>query len=492
MENFDIYQDIATRTNGDIYIGVVGAVRTGKSTFISNFVKKLILPNIGEQNRKQRIIDELPQSGDGKMVMTTQPKFVPEGGVKIKLADGVEPNVRLIDCVGYPFDGADGFMLEGKERLVKTPWSDEEMGFLKAAEIGTSKVIKDHSTIGIMIATDGSITDIPREKYIDAERKVAEELKLLGKPYVIVLNTKHPLDSQTLRLQQSMQQQYGAPVIIENLAEMGQDAIIRILKEVLMQFPLKAVDVMMPSWLQALPRTSKVIGHIIEKISSVAGKMLKMNDYTMLDNFFDEDEYVSNSTNYNADFGKGIITVNLQPHNQIFYQVLSEQCGEDISDDFHLVSYIKELSVAKKQYEKIKYALQDVEEYGYGVVTPTAEDMTLQPPEIIKKGNHYGVRLKANAPSLHIMRVDVETEVNPVMSTESSDEDMLKDWLSGFGEDYQGLWQTNMFGKTLDELAKEGLNNKLMSMPEEARGKLRKTVCRIVNESKGGVLCILL
>lgn len=492
MENFDLYQDIATRTKGDIYIGVVGPVRTGKSTFITNFMQQLVLPNIVDEHHKARIIDELPQSADGKTIMTTQPKFVPDGGVKVCMGEGLETNVRLIDCVGYPFDEAQGFMEGQKSRLVKTPWSNEDMPFVEAAELGTRKVITDHCTIGVMVTTDGSITDISREGYAKVEKKIVDELKALGKPFVILLNSKHPHDSSTLRLQASMQEEYAIPVLVENVATMDGAQLGNVLREVLLEFPLKSIEVVMPAWLQSLPRESKIISHVIANVAEMSQGMSKMSHYSLLEEIFQDDEYINPQSTYDVDFGKGTITAQISPKPHLFYQVLSEQSGQDIKDDYALVSYIKELAFAKDRYDKIKTALEDVDATGYGVVVPSMDDMNLQPPEIIRKGGHYGVKLHATAPSLHIMKVDVKTEVNPVMSSEVQDEQMLRTWLSEYGEDYKGLWHTNMFGKTLDQLAKDGLNNKITSMPDEARNKLRKTVTKIVNEGKGGVLCILL
>lgn len=490
MEKFDLYQDIATRTNGDIYIGVVGPVRTGKSTFISKFMQTLVLPHIEDNNYRQRIIDELPQSADGKTIMTTQPKFVPDGGVKVSLEDGLETNIRLIDCVGYPFEQAKGFSEDDKQRYVKTPWSDDDMPFMQAAELGTSKVITDHSTIGVLVTTDGSITDLNREDYVEAEKRVADELAKLGKPYVVVMNTSHPNDSVTLRLKQELQEAYNAPVVIQDVLNMQADDIVKILQAVLMQFPLKIINFSMPAWLQAMPKTSDIIKHIIQKAAEYGQNLFKMQDYKQLDNIFVDDEYITDNCTIKADFGKGEIDVILMPKPQLFYQVLSEQCGQVIEDDFKLVSYIKELAGAKAKYDKIKVALSDATEYGYGVVVPSGEDMSLLPPEIIKKGNKFGVKLHANAPSFHIMKVNVETDVNPMIA-DMQDETMLRNWLEE-SEKEEGVWKSNMFGKSLDELAREGLYGKITSIPEDTREKLRRAVTRIVNEGKGGVMCILL
>ncbi len=492
MEKFDLYQDISTRTEGNIYIGVVGPVRSGKSTFITRFMQTMVLPNLQDGYHKERIVDELPQSADGKTIMTTQPKFVPDGGIDVELAPGCMAKLRLVDCVGYPFEGAQGFEEGDTDRLVNTPWSDEQMPFSVAAEYGTSKVITDHSTIGVLVSTDGSILDLPREGYLSAERRVVREMKELNKPFVLLLNSKHPQDSNSIRLRDELSDEYGVPVLLKNIQEMTSQDMADMLETVLMQFPLRMVDVAMPGWMQALPRTSEIISHIIDKVCEVAKEMQVMGDYRKLSNIFDEDEFLLKDCTTSVDYGKGTCILNVTPKSELFYRVLSEQCGMEIADECQLVSYIKEFAQARNQYNKIKQALADVDNYGYGVVTPSLEDMNLQSPQIVRKGSRYGIKLKASAPAMHIMRVDVETEVNPVINTDMQNEANLKAWLEEFGEDGQGIWNTNMFGKSLNVIAKEGLNNKLMAMPEEVRGKLRKTVTRIVNEGKGGVLCILL
>ncbi len=492
MEKFDLYQDIATRTEGNIYIGVVGPVRSGKSTFITKFMQTMVLPNLQDDYHKQRIVDELPQSADGRTIMTTQPKFVPDGGVDVELAPGCSAKLRLVDCVGYPFEGAQGFEEGDTDRLVNTPWSEEQMPFSQAAEYGTSKVITDHSTIGVLISTDGSILDLPREGYLTAEKRVVREMKELDKPFVLLLNSKHPQDSESIRLRDELADEYGIPVILKNIQEMNAGDMTDLLESVLLQFPLRMVDVNMPGWMQALPRESEVISHIIDKVCDVARDMQVMGDYKRLMNIFVDDMYLQDETSVKVDFGRGTCTLTITPQPQLFYRVLSDQCGMEIADECQLVSYIKEFAQARNQYEKIKQALSDVDNYGYGVVTPTLEDMRLQSPQIVRRGSKYGIKLKASAPAMHIMRVDVETEVNPVLNADMQNEENLKSWLEEFGEDGQGIWNTNMFGKSLNVIAKEGLNNKLMAMPEDVRGKLRKTVTRIVNEGKGGVLCILL
>ena len=491
MQQFDLYRDISMRTGGDIYIGVVGPVRTGKSTFITKFMQALVLPSIKDANRKKRVTDELPQSADGKTVMTTQPKFVPDEAQTVDLGDKLRARVRLIDCVGYLVDSAEGHTEDGKPRLVDTPWSKEKMSFEQAAEFGTRKVMTDHSTIGIVVTTDGSVTELPRKSYEKAEERIIVEMKELGKPFVVVLNTAKEKDPESKKLAAKLSEKYGVPVILQNVTAMGKEEISEILKAVLMQFPVESVGVMMPKWLQALPRDNEIISDIIGKAVSGAENVRVMGDYGKLSAAFENDEYIQKVSDVDVNFGTGKITLELAPVPGLFYEVLSRQCDLKIENDLELVSYIKSLGYAKKQYDKLAEAVKQADEFGYGVVVPADDDMNLDAPEIVRKGSHYGVRLKASAPSYHIMKIDVETEVSPIMS-ESQDEKALKDWLDGFGEDSRGVWKTNMLGKSLDSIAKDGLTAKLASMPADTRTKLKKTVGRIVNEGKGGVLCILL
>jgi len=364
--------------------------------------------------------------------------------VDVELAPNCNAKLRLVDCVGYPFEGAQGFEEGDSDRLVNTPWSDEQMPFTQAAEYGTSKVITDHSTIGVLVSTDGSILDLPREGYLSAERRVVREMKELDKPFVLLLNSKHPQDSESVRLRDQLADEYGIPVMLKNIQEMSAQDMGELLEAVLLQFPLRMVDVAMPGWMQALPRTSEIISHIIDKVCEQAKNMQVMGDYRLLVDIFDGDQYLQKDCAVRVDYGKGTCSLAINPQPQLFYRVLSEQCGMEIADECQLVSYIKEFAQARNQYEKIKQALSDVDNYGYGVVTPSLEDMQLQSPQIVRKGSRYGIKLKASAPAMHIMRVDVETEVNPVLNTDMQNEANLKAWLEEFGDDGQGIWNTNM------------------------------------------------
>lgn len=491
MDKYEIYDDIKTRTNGDIYIGVVGPVRVGKSTFITQFMQKLVIPNISEKNSKDRTIDELPQSADGKTIMTTQPHFVPNEAVNIKVANA-EMSVRMIDCVGYLISGAMGHVEGEKARLVKTPWSEEELPFEEAATLGTDKVINEHSTIGIMVTTDGSVTDIARSNYIEAEEKVVAQLKKSNKPFVIVLNSKNPQASETKKLSASLEEKYNVPVISVNALELKEGDIDKIFENLLMEFPVKSIRVQLPDWLRALDYNNNIIKEISTEMKNLGNKINRLSDADKNQIAFAESECFDPITYSNIEAGQGIIKFNVVPKEGLFYKVLSQECGIEIQSDYELVSNIKQLAQAKIQYDKIKDALDQVAQTGYGVVEPKPTDFELGEPEIIKQGSRYGVKIKANAPSLHIMRVDVETEVTPLVGSEDQSQDLAKNLVEQFENDPQSIWQTNILGRSLSELVEDNINSKLVMMPVEAQRKMRKTLGRIVNEGKGGVICILL
>ncbi|MCL2751471.1 MAG: stage IV sporulation protein A [Firmicutes bacterium] len=493
MENFDLYRDIARRTNGDIYLGVVGPVRAGKSTFITKFMETLVLPNIEDKHAKERTIDELPQAAAGRTIMTTQPKFVPNEAARVMLKDGIGVKVRMVDCVGYLIDGAQGHKEGTKPRMVRTPWSDAEMPFEQAAEMGTKKVITDHSTIGLVVTSDGSIgTEIARSGYIKAEERVINELKELGKPFAVLLNTAKPAVEETGKLRRSLGEKYGVPVIAVDAANMGMDDINSILETVLFEFPIAKIEYELPAWMQTLPFSNPIIGEICAQAIRAAADMQKMRDYGDGEAILNNNDDLESPKISNVIMGEGRVVYQIEAKPGLFYKVLSGECGCEISDDFTLMDYLKQVTHAKKEFDKIKHALAEADEHGYGVVSPTLEQMRLEEPEIVKQGNRFGVKLKASAPSLHIMKVDIETEVNPVVGTEAQSEELVKYLLSGFESDPKGIWETEMFGKTLSGLVKEGLSNKLAVMPADAQKKMRKTLSRIVNEGRGGVICILL
>lgn len=492
MENYGLYEDIAKRTGGDIYVGVVGPVRCGKSTFITQFMQNLVVPNIEDKNTKQRTIDELPQSADGKTIMTTQPRFVPSKAAAIRVDDKVDMNVRMIDCVGYLIDGALGHEENQKERLVKTPWSDEEMPFEKAAELGTKKVIDEHSTIGIVLTTDGSITDIPRSSYVKAEERVVSELAAQNKPFVVVLNTKLPKSDDAKKLAKSLETKYGVPVMPMDVLKLNQNNIDEIFEKILLEFPIKSLKIKMPKWMQALSFNHPIISNVVEEVKKFGENANKIGQIDKTNVAFLESDDFEPVVVSSIKMGEGKVYFEVTPKPGLFYRVLSEQCDTEITDDFHLISYVKQLAHAKAEYDKIKLALADVKEKGYGVVMPNVEDMTLEDPEIVKQGNKFGVKLKASAPSLHIMSVDIETEVNPIVGSQAQSEEMVKYMMSEFEQNPKAIWETNMFGKSLSSLVKEGIDSKITLMPVEAQRKMRKTLGRIINEGKGGIICILL
>ncbi len=493
MEEFDVYKDISERTDGDIYIGVVGPVRAGKSTFITNFMNRLVVPKIKSKHVRERMTDELPQSANGKAIMTTQPKFVPGEAVSVNIADNIDIRIRLVDCVGYLIDGATGHLENDKPRMVKTPWSDEAIPFEQAAEIGTQKVITEHSTIGVVMTSDGSIdTELARAAYVSAEERVVNELKSLGKPFIVVLNSKVPQSTETVKLAASLSDKYETAVIPLDVLNMTENDIKDLFAKVLMEFPLRDVEFKIDKWLQALPMDNEIISTLLAKIADKTAAMKKMSDYKAVDEAFVEGSDFASVTVSAVELGKGKVTYELAAKPELFYKALSASCGMEITDDFALMSNMKELVHAKKEYDKISVALESVKKTGYGVVAPSLDEMTLEEPQIVKQGSHYGVKLKASAPSLHIMEVDIAAEVSPVMGAEEQSEDMVKNMLASFEANPKGIWETDMFGKSMHVLVNEGLNNKLNSLPGDTQKKMRKTLSRIINEGKGGVICILL
>jgi len=481
--SLEIYNDIATRTNGDLYIGVVGPVRTGKSTFISKFMENVVLPNI----KKKRAIDEMPQSADGKTVMTTQPKFVPNEAVKINFANNVSANVRLIDCVGYMVEGAKDNADE-QPRMVNTPWSNDPIPFEKAAEIGTQKVVGEHSTVAVIVTNDGTITDIPRNNYVVAEERVITELKNLKKPFVIVLNSKNPTSSECKSIAEALEIRHGVKVLPMSVQDMTMEEFEQVLLALTEEFPIKKIVVDMPKWMRTLPADNFIIDGVIKKIRSSISEMSKMKDFSKFMQMVDEDENLNTPTLDEIKLADGMIKYTLQPKDGVFYKVLSSCACQEISNEYELMSFVTKASSICAKYQKFAEALDEAEESGYGVVNPTLESMQMLAPEIVKQGTKYGVKLKASAPSWHILKVDVMTEVNPMVGTEQQSQYLL----SEFQNDPQGIWNTNMFGKSMSDLAKESLGTKVAGMPQEARTKIRKTVGKIVNENKGGLICFLL
>ena len=492
MELDNIYQEIATRTGGDIYVGVVGPVRVGKSTFITKFMERFVIPNIQNANVRQRAIDELPQSADGLTVMTTQPKFVPNQAAKVSVAGNVQLNVRMVDCVGYMVDGANGHMEENKQRMVKTPWQKGAMPFEEAAEIGTRKVVSEHSTVAVLLTSDGSFTQIARKNYEVAERRLAEELKQYNKPFVVVLNTTSPKSQETMALVKELEGKYATKVLAVNVLEMDDKNVDAIFASMLSEFPLVGVEVRMPAYMQALDFASPIIQEVVAELKANCAQAVKIGDFNKGNILFESSDRFDPMALSKVDMGVGKVQYEIVPKEGLFYEVLSLQCGTSIKDDFELVNLMQGLAHAKREYDKLKDALTQVEETGYGVVMPTTNEIAFEEPYIVRQGSRYGVKLAATAPSLHIMRVDLNTEISPMVGTEQQSEDLVEYLKGEYNADPQRLWDSNMFGKSMHQLMNEGLASKLNAMPTEAQKKMRKTLTKIVNEGKGGIICILL
>lgn len=492
MENRNIYKDISRRTGGDIYLGIVGPVRTGKSTFIKRFMDTLVLPNIGSDEERQRANDELPQSSAGRTIMTTEPKFIPENAVNIMLEGNAGFHVRMIDCVGYIVPGALGYIEEGAPRMVKTPWFDEAIPFDMAAEIGTKKVITDHSTIGLVITTDGSISDIDRSEYEEAEERVINELKEINKPFIVLLNSTEPDSPGARQLSAELSEKYGVPVEAVSCMDLDENEIKRILARVLFEFPVKEIRVDMPKWVSSLEKEHWLRSSIFSAIQSSAGNAEKIREVSDIADSLKECEYIRSSETSAVDLGSGHARMRVELYEKLFYKVIGEKTGIDIDDEGGLLDAMAELSSVKKQYEKLRQAYDDVNESGYGIVMPSMEELTLEEPEIIKQGGRYGVRLRANAPSVHMMKTTIKTEITPIVGSEQQSEELVNYLLREFEEDPSKIWESNIFGKSLHELVNEGLHNKLYRMPADARNKMKETIERIINDGCNGLICIIL
>lgn len=492
MQQRNIYKDISERTGGDIYIGVVGPVRTGKSTFAKRFMDALVIPNIADEYRRERALDELPQSSGGRTIMTTEPKFIPEQAAEISLADNVNLKVRLIDCVGYIVPDALGYMEGEIPRMVRTPWFDTEVPFDKAAEFGTRKVIEDHSTIGLVITTDGSVTDIDREEYLDAEKRVVSELKAIDKPFIILLNTLEPESREAQQLAGEMSAEYQVPVIPVSCEELDETHIKQILAQILFEFPIREIKVDIPSWVVSLDTEHPIKQSIFTAIKDTAGSIEKIRQVQEISDVLADNPYISLAKLEELDLGRGEAKIKIGISSGLFFEVLSEQTGIDIPDERALLDRFSQMSEKQQKYERIAKAYDEVMDSGYGIVMPTMEELTLEEPKIIKQSGKYGVKLKATAPSVHLMRVETGAEVTPIVGSEQQSEELVKFLLSEFEEDPVKIWQSDIFGKSLHELVSEGLNNKLYRMPQDARRKLAETVEKIINDGCNGLICIIL
>ena len=492
MTSTNIYRDIASRTNGDIYIGVVGPVRSGKSTFIKRFMDVMVLPNITDSSMRERAHDELPQSASGRTIMTTEPKFIPEDAVSLEMDDGCKMSVRMIDCVGYIVPSSIGYIEDDKPRMVKTPWYEQPIPFNMAAEIGTQKVINEHSTIGLVVTTDGSIGEIPREDYEEAEERVINELSQINKPFIIVLNSVNPNDDQTIALAHNMSQKYNSTVIPVDCTALDESKIKSLLNNILMEFPIKEIEIKLPDWLAALPLEHWLRKSILDYIKSNVGNLNKINDLKGFIDAMSVADNVASSYIESVDLGTGDAKLVANLNGNLFYKVLSEQTGVNISNEQDLMVTLTELASMAKEYKRVKDALDEVDATGYGIVMPQIEELSLEEPEIVHQGGRYGVRLRASAPSIHMMKANINTEVSPIVGSEKQSEDLIMYLLKEFEQDPIKIWDSNIFGKSLHELVNEGLHTKLARMPGDARMKMQETVERVINEGCSGLICIIL
>lgn len=492
MAEHSIYRDIAERTGGDIYIGVVGPVRSGKSTFIKRFMESLVLPNMGDGYSRDRARDEMPQSAAGKTVMTTEPKFIPDEAVTVKLDDSAVMRVKMIDCVGYVVPDAMGTVENGQPRMVRTPWSENPMPFVEAAEMGTHKVITEHATIGMLITTDGSIGDIPRASYVEAEERVVRELKEMGKPFALILNSAKPDSDEATALAYELETKYGVPVALVSCLELDAEDIRHILELVLLEFPVAEVRVRLPEWTTALEPTHRIHNSLIGQLRRTAERVHRIGDIREAFADFADNEYIRSVSVDEVDLGRGCAHVTLYMADDLYYRVISELSGFDIAGEKQLIDLLRSLAGMKAEYDKVAAALHDCEDNGYGIVMPDVADMKLDEPEIVRQAGGYGVRLRASASSVHMIRANIQAEVSPIVGTEQQSEDLVRYMLREFEEDPARIWESNMFGKTLYELVNEGIHAKLEHMPEASRQKLSETLERIINEGSGGLICILL
>lgn len=489
-KEFDLYKDIKQRCGGEIYIGVVGPVRTGKSTFIKRFMDLMVLPNMEDSYEKERIVDELPQSAKGKTITTTEPKFIPKEAASITLGEGIETKVRLIDCVGYMVDGAGGHMENDMERMVKTPWSSEEIPFTMAAEMGTRKVITDHSTIGIVVTCDGSFGDIPRENYLPVEEKTIKELKKLKKPFVVLLNSAKPYGDDAERIAREISEKYDVKTIPVNCEQLKKEDINQILQSILYEFPLTMIEFYMPKWVEMLPANHKVKADMVTKVKDI------MNGYSCIRDVDTrpiqmESEYIKKCKMDSISLSDGCIKVWLEVDDAYYYEMLSELVGENITSEYHLLSVLKEMARMKKEYVRVLHAVDSVRLKGYGVVTPDRDEISLERPELIKHGNKFGVKIKAESPSIHMIRANIETEISPIVGSEEQAQDLIR-YISDSGASEEGIWETNIFGKTVEQLVNDGITSKITMIGEESQLKLQETMQKIVNDSNGGMVCIII
>ncbi len=487
----NIYEDISKRTNGEIYIGVVGPVRSGKSTFIKKFMDSIVIPNIEEVYQRERAKDETPQSASGKTIMTTEPKFIPDEAVSINIGNS-KMKVRLIDCVGYMVEGARGAFEGESARMVMTPWHNEPLEFEKAAEYGTKKVISDHSTVGIVVTTDGTIGELSREAYEEAEKRIINELKVLGKPFVIILNSSTPSSENAQKLAIELEEKYASPVALVNALELSLEDFDGIIELLLGQFSISEIRFNLPKYISSLDDGHWLRESLLTSIKDSILPLSKINDVKSCIKILNENANILDEPSQISDLGTGEINIDINLMPELYYQIMSELCGIEINNDQDLFICIKDLAEAKKEYDKFADAIDDVNEKGYGIVLPEVSDMTLDEPQIMRHSGGYGIKLKASAPSIHLIRANINTEINPIVGSAEQSEEIVKNMLADFEDDSQKLWESKMFGKSLYELINDELHSKLEHISEESRNKLSDTLSRVINEGSNGLICILL
>ncbi len=492
MEKVDIFKDIAERTGGDIYLGVVGAVRTGKSTFIKKFMELAVLPNIKNEADRVRAKDELPQSAAGRTIMTTEPKFVPNQAVAVQVDEGLEVNIRLVDCVGYTVPGAQGYEDENGPRMIDTPWYDEPISFHEAAEIGTRKVIQEHSVLGIVVTTDGTIGDIPRPDYVDAEERVIAELKEVGKPFIMVINSARPHDLETESLRKQLLEKYDIPVLTMSVESMRESDVLNVLREALYEFPVLEVNVNLPSWVMVLKEQHWLRSNFQNAVKDTVQDIKRLRDVDRVVQNFYEYDFIENAGLAGVDMGLGIAEIDLHAPDNLYDEVLKEIVGVEVRGQDHLLELMQDFADAKREYDQISDALVMVKQTGYGIAAPSLADMSLDEPEIIRQGPRFGVRLRAVAPSIHMIKVDVESEFAPIIGTEKQSEELVRYLMQDFEDDPLSIWKSDIFGRSLSSLVREGIQAKIAMMPENARYKLKETLERIINEGSGGLIAIIL
>ncbi|HHT56683.1 stage IV sporulation protein A [Herbinix luporum] len=491
LGQFDVYNDIQARTGGEIYIGVVGPVRTGKSTFIKRFMDLLVIPGIEDVHSRERAVDELPQAAAGKTIMTTEPKFIPKEAAEIALNDETKVKIRLIDCVGYMVEGASGHIENEQERMVKTPWYDYEIPFSQAAELGTKKVINDHSTIGIVVTTDGSFGEIPRNNYMIPEEKTIEELKRLGKPFIVLLNSNKPYSNDTIRIAEEIAQRYDVTVMPINCEQLHKEDIHKIMENILSVFPITEVNFYMPKWAEMLSSDHWLKSDLISAVKNMFQNITRVKDANP-SNLLTDSEYVKRFKLDRVNMQDGTVDVNVELDDMYYYRILSDLIGVPISGEYQLIATLKELAEKKAEFEKVSQAVNQVKSKGYGIVSPQQDEIRIEEPEVMKHGNKYGVKIKANAPSIHMIRAEIMTEVAPIVGSEDQAKDLINYINENTKENPEGIWETNIFGKTIRQLVNDGISSKVNKLTDESQLKLQETMQKIINDSNGGIICIII